>query len=106
MSIEREELIERVKGEIAHHISPVIGWLRMDAAKGVADADGKRHDAWLERLDKAAEAVADLLEAAAPNIRAQALEDAAASWDMRSGEFEDTTPGYLQYCADNERKAK
>jgi hypothetical protein len=43
------------------------------------------------------------LEAAAPYIRAQALEDAADAWDMRSGEFEDTTPGYLKYLATKER---
>ncbi|MEQ4566202.1 hypothetical protein [Paenarthrobacter sp. CAP02] len=60
MSTERDELAERIRGEISHHISPVIGWLRLDAEKGRSDEDGKRHDAWLERLDKAAEAVAEL----------------------------------------------
>ena len=58
----RDELSERIKGEISHHISPVIGWLRLDAAKGVADNDAKRHDAWLERLDKAAESIAEMVK--------------------------------------------
>ncbi|UXM90924.1 hypothetical protein [Paenarthrobacter sp. JL.01a] len=55
-------LTERIRGEISHHISPVIGWLRLDAEKGRSDDDGKRHDAWLERLDKATEAVAELVK--------------------------------------------
>jgi hypothetical protein len=52
--------LETVRGEISHHISPVIGWLRLDAANGKSDTDGKRHEAWLERLDKAAEAIVEL----------------------------------------------
>lgn len=62
MSTERDELTEKIKGEISHHISPVIGWLRLDATKGAVDTSGKRHEAWLVRLDKATEAIAELVK--------------------------------------------
>ena len=59
---EKNDLRERVKGEISHHISPVIGWLRLDATKGLTDEDGRRHESWLERLDKAAESIAEMVK--------------------------------------------
>jgi len=62
MSQEREELVEMVKGEIAHNISPVIGWLRYDASIGRDDADKKNLQAYRERLDKAAADVVALIE--------------------------------------------
>ena len=61
---QRDEMIESVKAEISHNISPLIGWLRMDAVAGVADFDGKRHDAYMERLQKAAEDVVKVIEKA------------------------------------------
>jgi len=54
--------VEKVRGEISHHISPVIGWLRMDASKGRVDTDESRHKAWLERLGLAAEAIVKMAE--------------------------------------------
>lgn len=53
------ELRDKVKMEIHHHISPVIGWLRSDAAKGIADWDRKRLDQWEERAGLAVDAIMD-----------------------------------------------
>jgi hypothetical protein len=52
---------EKIKGEISHHISPLIGWLRNDASKGIIDVEGVRHDQWLERLELATVAITDMI---------------------------------------------
>ena len=49
---------EKIKAEISQHISPLIGWLRMDAVHGKKDFYGERLNEWYERLDLAAEAIA------------------------------------------------
>lgn len=51
------ELRKKVEMEVHHHISPLIGWLRNDAAKGKVDTDGTRHDQWKERADLAVDAI-------------------------------------------------
>lgn len=58
----RDQTVEQVKAEIAHNISPVIGWLRSDAAHGRNDQDKKRLDAYHARLDLAAEAIVKMFE--------------------------------------------
>lgn len=58
----RDELVEMVKGEIAHNITPVIGWLRWDAKVGRDDTDQKNLTAYRERLDRAANDVVALIE--------------------------------------------
>jgi hypothetical protein len=57
-----KDLVELIKAEIAHNITPVIGWLRLDAQAGRVDADKSRYNAYEERLQKAAEDVAALME--------------------------------------------
>lgn len=58
----REQTVEQVKAEIAHHISPVIGWIRSDAVHGRDDSDGKRLESYHVRLDLAAEAIVKIFE--------------------------------------------
>ena len=55
-------LIELIKAEIGHSISPVIGWLRNDAAHGRDDSSQERLYAYHKRLQKAAEDIVALLE--------------------------------------------
>jgi sulfate adenylyltransferase subunit 1 (EFTu-like GTPase family) len=59
--MEREELLELVTGEIKHNISPVIGWLRMDAKNGRVDDDKDRLNEYRSRVAKAAESIVALL---------------------------------------------
>jgi len=59
---DKEELVEAIKGEIAHNITPVIGWLRWDAKMGRDDSDKTNLNEYRARLQKAAEDVANLIE--------------------------------------------
>lgn len=59
MMPEQDELVALIEAEIGHHISPVIGWLRMDAVKGRVDTDQKRSKQYYERQRLAAEAIAE-----------------------------------------------
>jgi len=59
---DHEDLVEKVKGEIAHNITPVIGWLRSDAIRGRDDSDEKNLNEYRARLQKAAEDVVKLIE--------------------------------------------
>jgi hypothetical protein len=62
MDISREDWVKIVEAEIQHNISPVIGWLRMDASKGKVDEDESRVKAFNERVTKAAEDIASIIE--------------------------------------------
>jgi hypothetical protein len=55
---------DRVTGEIKHNISPVIGWLRMDAKRGIPDDDRKRLAEWRSSADKAGKVIAAMLRGA------------------------------------------
>lgn len=95
--------LETVRGEISHHISPVIGWLRLDAANGKSDTDGKRHEAWLERLDKAAEAIVELskeqvrLEYAVVEVRSDStLQREMTRWSANMEYLEEAAQMFLQ----------
>jgi hypothetical protein len=57
-----EDWVKIIEAEIHHNISPVIGWLRMDAAKGRVDEDQSRLNAFNERVTKAAEDIASIVE--------------------------------------------
>lgn len=57
-----EQLVELIRGEIKHNISPVIGWLRMDAKMGRVDDDKDRLNEYRSRVDKAAEDIAKIVE--------------------------------------------
>ena len=59
--MEREELLEKVTGEITHNISPVVGWLRIDAKQGRVDTDMDRLNEYRSRVTKAAESIVALL---------------------------------------------
>lgn len=52
--------------EIRHHISPVIGELRRNAQKGIADTDQRLFTEWRESADRAAAAIAERVTAPAP----------------------------------------
>jgi beta-glucanase (GH16 family) len=58
---EYDEVVELVAAEISHHISPVIGWLRMDATQGKVDFHGERLTTYREREKLAAEAIVQKL---------------------------------------------
>jgi hypothetical protein len=57
-----KELVDLIKAEIAHNITPVIGWLRRDAQTGRVDDDQDRLNEYRRRLQKAAEDVAVAVE--------------------------------------------
>ena len=52
---------DRVIGEIKHNIAPVIGWLRMDAKRGIPDDDGTRLGEWRSSADKAGKVIAAMM---------------------------------------------
>jgi hypothetical protein len=64
--LSKEESAYRAVREIRHHIAPVIGELRRNAKKGVADEDGRLLNDWRESSDRAAAAIAEQFTAPAP----------------------------------------
>ena len=77
-----DEAIERVLAEIHHHISPVIGWLRADAARGKVDTSQERLNAYEDRAKLAARAVIAVLRDA-PHATGGANGAGAAPVDQR-----------------------
>lgn len=61
--INKEEVAqeEKVLGEIRHHIAPVIGWLRMDAKRGIVDDDRSRLNHFRDQSVKASQKIARIM---------------------------------------------
>ena len=77
----RDETAEFVRGEIFHHIAPVISALRMNARNGVSDTDKALLNDWRESAGRAAETIAEKVTVAAPvldGFTAEQLEDQMA----------------------------
>ncbi|MBG0738835.1 hypothetical protein IV500_05295 [Paeniglutamicibacter antarcticus] len=81
IAMSREETVDFIRGEIYHHISPVIGALRMNARQGVADTDKALLNDWRVSAAKAAEAIAKRSTIPAPTLdgfTAEQVEDQMA----------------------------